>query len=148
MTITEKECTGCSSCVNKCPLQCISLVKNKEGFFYPQIDTQKCTKCNLCISACPLNKNQKFENDSSKAYLAYSFEKADRILATSGGLFGKLACNVIDNGGIVYGAAFGNDHTVQFIGAQNHEQLKRLFKSKYVQADVGNIYNDVKKMLK
>ena len=37
--ITDKQsCCGCSSCVQKCPRQCISLHEDTEGFLYPVVD--------------------------------------------------------------------------------------------------------------
>ena len=40
--IDKSKCCGCASCVQRCPKQCISLVADDEGFFYPLIDAAKC----------------------------------------------------------------------------------------------------------
>lgn len=33
----HKLCTGCTACASVCPMQCIKMVTNEEGFSYPQI---------------------------------------------------------------------------------------------------------------
>ena len=46
--ITDKQsCCGCSSCVQKCPRQCISLHEDTEGFLYPVVDKGTLSKI-LC----------------------------------------------------------------------------------------------------
>ena len=34
----KKDCCGCWACENACPKHCISMVEDKEGFRYPQVD--------------------------------------------------------------------------------------------------------------
>ena len=46
--ILGNKCTGCSSCYNICPKDCISMEYNYEGFLYPQTDLDKCIECRLC----------------------------------------------------------------------------------------------------
>jgi formate hydrogenlyase subunit 6/NADH:ubiquinone oxidoreductase subunit I len=37
--ITEKHnCTGCFTCLNICPKQCITMEADSEGFLYPKVD--------------------------------------------------------------------------------------------------------------
>ena len=31
-------CCGCGACEQKCPLKCIQLVEDDEGFLYPSVD--------------------------------------------------------------------------------------------------------------
>ncbi len=50
----KEDCTGCSACYTICPVNAISMVEDKEGFCYPQIDINKCICCNSCIKICPL----------------------------------------------------------------------------------------------
>lgn len=45
--ITE-ECTACGSCVDECPVECIS-----EGDIYV-IDAEACTDCGACAAVCPV----------------------------------------------------------------------------------------------
>ena len=46
-------CCGCSACAQSCPCQCIRMVVDKEGFFYPQVDEFSCINCGLCNKVCP-----------------------------------------------------------------------------------------------
>lgn len=41
-------CTGCSSCLNSCPVKAITIIQNKKGFYVPHIDNEKCNQCGLC----------------------------------------------------------------------------------------------------
>ena len=43
-----QRCTGCYACVSACPKQCIQMVEDKEGFWYPQIDPTACVHCERC----------------------------------------------------------------------------------------------------
>jgi uncharacterized protein (DUF362 family)/Pyruvate/2-oxoacid:ferredoxin oxidoreductase delta subunit len=43
-------CNACELCVDSCPQQAMSMVKN-----YPQIDHKKCIKCGCCDEVCPDN---------------------------------------------------------------------------------------------
>ena len=55
MEILEKEkCCGCEACVVSCPIKCISMVEDEEGFLYPRIDNTKCIECNNCRNHCPV----------------------------------------------------------------------------------------------
>ena len=45
-------CTGCSACMAMCPVQCISMIPDEEGFLYPHIDEKKCKRCYVCVKAC------------------------------------------------------------------------------------------------
>ena len=45
-------CTGCNACYSTCPVNAISMIENKEGFKYPQIDSNKCIKCGACLAGC------------------------------------------------------------------------------------------------
>ena len=51
LDIPEK-CTGCSACVAVCPVHCIQLIENEEGFLYPQVDEAKCINCGKCVEHC------------------------------------------------------------------------------------------------
>ena len=44
----KSECTGCHACYSKCSQSCIDIVEDKEGFLYPNIDSEKCIQCGLC----------------------------------------------------------------------------------------------------
>jgi ferredoxin len=48
--IVEKDvCTGCTACVDVCPVEAISMQDEKAV-----IDAEKCTDCGACIGECPV----------------------------------------------------------------------------------------------
>jgi len=50
-TIDPAVCTGCTSCVKKCPAQCITGEKKKTH----TIDSAKCIRCGICMETCKFN---------------------------------------------------------------------------------------------
>lgn len=51
-------CTGCTDCVNSCPLDCID---GKKGYIHLLYDVD-CTKCEACLSSCPEGAIRKTES--------------------------------------------------------------------------------------
>ena len=46
----KEKCVGCKSCEQSCPKHCISMVENKEGFWYPSVDEKSCIECKVCFA--------------------------------------------------------------------------------------------------
>ena len=38
----KSRCSGCHACANVCPKNCIQMISDEEGFWYPQVDKEKC----------------------------------------------------------------------------------------------------------
>ena len=38
----KKSCMGCGACTQICPVNCITLLNDEEGFLYPEIDHDIC----------------------------------------------------------------------------------------------------------
>lgn len=147
--ISDKDCCGCRACENICPKKAITMIENKEGFLYPQIDKSKCINCGLCKKVCPLiNKVNKpdFLNEN----ICYS-AKNKNIKAlensSSGGMFWVLAKYVLDNGGLVVGAEMTKDHIVQHCIIDNESDLLKLMGSKYVSSNTNDVFSKIKKEL-
>ena len=52
---TNKEvCFGCMACVAVCPQDAIEVIRDEQGFDYPQINREKCINCGLCKKACQI----------------------------------------------------------------------------------------------
>ncbi len=49
----KESCCACSACFSVCPVDAISMKKDKEGFFYAVIDSTKCIDCGACKRVCP-----------------------------------------------------------------------------------------------
>lgn len=144
----RKNCTGCAACVNICPEKCIKMKKDDEGFDYPEIDKTKCIDCRLCQKIC--KKCIDVFNDKNyplEVFAAWSLDERVRCSSSSGGVFFEFARGVLEQGGCVVGAAFVEDLKVAHILVENQEELVRLQGSKYVQSEIGNIYQVVKQRL-
>ena len=57
--IDKHNCCGCSSCAQKCPKQCISMLEDEEGFLYPVVSSERCIRCYRCLSVCDFKSSQK-----------------------------------------------------------------------------------------
>ena len=111
--LPKKTCTGCSACMSICPKNCICMTRNTDGFLYPKIDTKVCVNCGLCEKICPVikEKNQEQQNHPT-TYAASILNEEVRKNSSSGGIFTAIAEQIIENNGIVYGAAFSEDLSV------------------------------------
>jgi len=74
----------------------------------------------------------------------------DKILrhSSSGGIFTALSKIILNDGGIVFGAAFDKNWRVYHTSAENLDELENLRGSKYVQSQIGAVYRQVKEALK
>lgn len=153
--IKKDECVGCGACSSICIKRCIKMRYDFEGFKYPFYDNDQCVNCGMCQNVCPVrykkekatNKNTMDSDIIMYALAGYSKSNEMQMESTSGGIFPLLALAVLAKGGSVYGAAFNEDFEVVHIGVKDRENLKKLQKSKYVQSDTGDIFQEVKKLL-
>lgn len=147
--LKKEECCGCNACTNVCPKQCIEMVEDKEGFWYPEINQNLCIDCSKCIQVCPaLKENEQVENFIPEMYAANCCNEEIRKNSSSGGIFTLLAEKILLQGGIVFGAAFADHYrTVRHIAVETVEDLEKLRGSKYLQSKIGNSYQQVRDAL-
>ena len=145
--IQKKQCCGCSACLHICPKHSISFREDKEGFLYPQVDTATCIECGLCEKVCPV-LNQGEERMPLKVYAAKHADDEIRMKSSSGGIFTLLADQIIDKGGVVFGARFNENWEVVHDYTETKEGLAPFRGSKYVQSNIGNSYKLVEEFLK
>ena len=142
-------CTGCSACANACPKGCIRMEVDEEGFLYPQIDEAACISCNRCNAVCPvLAYSQDVLSGGPKAYAAHNRDEAVVCSSSSGGVFTALARNVLEKGGVVYGAAFQKDFSVAHCRVESIDELHVFQGSKYAQSNIRLSYQQVREDLK
>lgn len=159
MTITEnqtigeniksniKECSGCSACANICPVNAIKMTQDSEGFYKPVIDEDKCIFCGACLNICPVDNNKFSHNEKPKVYAAMADDNIRKI-SSSGGAFSIIANEILEENGIVCGAAFGDNWRVEHIIVDNKKDLSKLRKSKYVQSYISDtLYKELKRYL-
>lgn len=143
---TIDKCTGCSACANACSHDAITMEPDSEGFLRPMIDEKKCIECHLCEKSCPIvSPNTNINTDNPRAYAMWSL--LDRTISSSGGAFSAFARMILNNGGIVFGAAFDEQFVCHHIRVEHLDGLKSLRGSKYVQSSIGTIFREVKKDL-
>lgn len=140
------KCCGCEACIQACPKRCISMVETTEGFLYPRVDDRECVKCGRCLKVCPaLNKLE-----SSRPVAGYAYRsKDDELLkkTSSGGFFTAAAEKVLEENGVVFGAAFNDQNEVVHCFIENEGDLDKLRRSKYVQSRIGTAFVDCRYFL-
>ena len=145
----RSDCSGCSACSQICPVECIRMENDAEGFLYPVIDTSKCINCDRCRDICVRAQSHLTERNvtSEKSYLAYSRDDDIRRGSSSGGLFSMIAETVLSKGGLVCGAGFDRDFKVRHMFVSALADLPGLRGSKYVQSETGNSYKRIREEL-
>lgn len=143
----KKNCMGCHACFNICPQNCILMNTDNEGFWYPIVDYNKCTSCLLCISVCP-TINRVIVHNSPNAYACSNNDEFIRLKSSSGGMFTLIANEIINKGGVVFGAGFDDDFIVIHSWIKKKEELEKFRGSKYVQSKIGTTYTQVRDFLR
>lgn len=141
------DCVGCGACANACPKSCLNLIADKCGFLHPEIQKVSCTNCGACEKVCPVINENKKEKTPVQTYAAYSENENVRLSSSSGGLFCTIAKYIIENGGIVYGAAFDENLYLKHTDIDSVEDLYLLQGSKYIQSDIGLSFKKIKEHL-
>lgn len=147
--ISKDKCSGCHACFNICPKNCIQMIPDEEGFLYPHVDKGQCIKCGLCENICPIiHKLQTNDSVTTNAIAAINLNEDIRLRSSSGGIFTLIAEEVLNQGGVVFGAAFTEDFkAVHHIRVNNSGNLKKLRGSKYVQSNINDTYKQAKNFL-
>lgn len=143
----KSKCCGCEACVQRCPKHCIHLVEDKEGYRYPIVDKATCVSCGLCEKVCPIIN----ENEMQKPIEVLAAKNPDeqqRLAGSSGGVFFEIGRNIINNGGVVFGARFDENWNVIHTYTEDIDGLNAFRGSKYVQSHIGDSYKEAENLLK
>ena len=141
-------CTGCSACVNICPVGAISFAENDYGFAYPKVDDSKCINCKKCLKTCPsLNPLKNQNGPNLDVYAAWNRDETIRLESTSGGVFSALAEAVLHRGGYVAGAEYDEQFRIRHTLIHSSGEIKKQRQSKYAQSDLGTIFREIKTLL-
>lgn len=143
----KKNCCGCSACVQRCPKQCIRLEEDTEGFLYPKVDEETCIKCGLCEKVCPI-LNQADKLPVQEVLAVKNPDDEERMNSSSGGVFLPLAREVINQGGVVFGAVYDESWEVRHVYAEKIEDVYPMMGSKYLQSKIENSFKDAERFLK
>lgn len=145
------ECCGCEACAQICPKQCISMVEDEKGFFYPSIDQANCIDCGLCKKSClyitPFKKQ-----GSDNCYAFLNNDESVRLQSASSGAF-EAVCkaftlNTKGSNFVIFGCELTEDllacHS-ESLGFSNFSKFK---KSKYIQSRINTVFIKVRNYLK
>lgn len=138
----KAQCCGCGACVDICPVDAVCMIKDSEGFAYPQVDQEKCIDCGQCVRVCSYFDNRR-EKTGQEYYAVKHKSEQIVINSSSGGAFTALSDVILRKGGCVYGAAFSEEFDVRHIRTANEKQRDLLRGSKYVQSDMIGIMKQI-----
>lgn len=139
-------CTGCGACSASCPVSAIEMAHDDEGFIKARIDRDRCVGCGLCKKVCPV-LNPDYSNDEPICHAMRAADDEILEASYSGGTFSLLAEDVLADGGVVFGAAWGEDLSVAHRKAEDLEGLCALRGSKYAQSDTRDTFAEVREAL-
>lgn len=146
--LNKEDCCGCGSCAAVCPCNAITMNSDSEGFLYPVTDKSECVRCNKCVQSCPAINSSEKHAEKPSGYWAINSDEKMRAESSSGGVFTVISEKIINNGGIVFGAAMADDcRSVRHISVDNIDDLYKLRGSKYVQSNIADSYNRAKEFL-
>lgn len=137
-------CCGCTACVNICPVQCIVMRRDREGFDYPVADSYKCIGCGKCEEVCPV-----ISPLPERKPLAVLGGRCPEFVrgSSSGGIFPHAAGKAAEAGGLVYGAAFDSDMSVVHRDAADLSGIGTFRGAKYVQSELYAVFEDIRESL-
>lgn len=145
----KAKCTGCGACVSNCPKKALSLQYNEEGFYHPSVNEELCINCGACEKVCHALNSEHFDTPSRK-YTAYMVKSNDASIvakSSSGGAFSLLADNVLNEGGVVWGARYNFEKERLEHCSTDDCSLDELRKSKYIESYMGDSFSIVRKQL-
>lgn len=148
-TENKHDCTGCGACASACPIHCISMQKDEEGFLYP-VASDACIQCGRCQTVCPLNEKERpILSDAfrKKAFCAVTKDEKIWKRSASGGAFSEICRAFGDRDTIVCGAAW-DGLRVHHICVEGVDAIAPLCKSKYVASDTENVFSEIKAFIK
>lgn len=153
--IEKDKCCGCSACFSACGHHAITMQLDSEGFEYPIISQEACVDCGLCQSVCPVlqYENRKSirekNSDAQIGFAARNKNFSQRLISSSGSIFPPIAEWILDNNGLVVGAAYDNDFNVVHKFVESKDELCALQGSKYLQCKADNeTFKYIRKELK
>lgn len=143
----KEKCTGCFACMNICPCDAIAVGTDEYGKTVPVIKKEKCIECERCVKVCPMNQRVDYHYPM-QCYAAWAKNEEERKDCSSGGIATELSKAVVEEGGVVYGAAFDQNLELAHMRAVTKEDLQNFKGSKYVQSYIGMSFRMVKEDLK
>lgn len=152
--LERNKCCGCGACYSACPKQAISMQLDDEGFEYPVVDQSLCIDCKLCQKKCPVlqyeNRNGIRDKncEAQVGFVAKNKNFSQRLNSSSGSVFPPIAEWVLDQKGLVVGAAYDDEFNAVHKIICDKAELPLLQGSKYLQIKTdGDTFKIIQKEL-
>ena len=151
----KAHCTGCAACYSACPVNCITMNADAEGFLYPDA-SEACIDCGLCEKVCPTAPSKppikgetfyKGEAGRVQAFAAVATDAAIWRRSASGGAFSEICRHWADKYTLIVGAAWDGLH-VHHVGVKGFGEIAPLCKSKYVSSAIEDTFIEIRDALK
>ncbi len=144
---TKELCSGCTACMAACPVSCIEMIADEEGFLYPE-KTDACISCGRCEQVCPIyNVIPRTENEAPVVLCAVSKSHAIWKRSASGGAFSEICLAFGDENTVVVGAAW-NGFRVEHRLVKGVANIAPLCKSKYIASNMANTFYEILDLVK
>ncbi|MDD3139580.1 MAG: Coenzyme F420 hydrogenase/dehydrogenase, beta subunit C-terminal domain [Lachnospiraceae bacterium] len=95
-----------------------------------------------------MNRKEKKGGQLIKAWKYSSVDSNIKMKSSSGGAFYDIAYSFIKDGGYICGCVWNENLQAQHIISNKVEDLEKMQGSKYVQSEIGNVFNEVVSKLK
>lgn len=135
----KEHCYGCIACASICPKGAVKMVKDAEGFPYPEIDDAKCIGCGMCERVCPYLTELPTETWPQRFFAVQHNDQNVVMQSSSGGLFTALSDCVLDGNGVVFGVVFDKGFVVRHERADCAADRDAMRGSKYIQSDMDGV---------
>ncbi len=142
-------CSGCGACMAACEQNAITVTMDERGFYTARVREEACVHCEKCCMVCPFRGEAPGKTIAEGRLLSYRDEEETMTEnASAGGLAGRLAWMLHEQGVTLAGCAYDEDgqHAVHILVRPEDDQqtLARLQGSKYQQSDFAGIWNLLK----
>ena len=141
--ISKSECCGCSLCAEVCPVKCITMTSDDEGFRYPMVTESSCIHCEKCVKLCPFASKKNLKNTVCESVVCQHEVAEELMKSRSGAAFAICSDWVLQNGGAIYGAVLTPEMVVVHTRAVNSEERDKMRGSKYVQSNIEGLYSSI-----
>ncbi|MDR2511808.1 MAG: Coenzyme F420 hydrogenase/dehydrogenase, beta subunit C-terminal domain, partial [Bacteroidales bacterium] len=143
-------CVSCGVCAAVCPEKAISIVRDNDGFYVPNIDNRLCTGCGMCTKVCYqyLENKEKPVNCFTDKDMYAAWSKNPQIVqsCSSGGIGYELTKCFYNKNYKICGCIFdvANDDCKHIIAA-SEEDLEAIKTSKYLQSYTVDAFSQFQK---
>lgn len=138
-------CMGCGVCEVVCPVDCISMCEDDEGFLVPAVAVAHCVSCSRCLRVCPAS-NDLTLGKSERSVVFRSLDPSTQE-SSSGGAAYELGKLMIERGGAVVACVLDERGVACHTVMDDVASLSKAQGSKYVQSDARNGYRFCGEML-